>query len=57
MQGRVKADSDPANLVYVHAGWEATLSYAGAPLYRSALLIRNIPPIGPYSSPVHRDLW
>jgi hypothetical protein len=25
--------------------------------YRGTLLIRNTPPVGPYSSPMPRDLW
>ena len=26
-------------------------------LYRGTSLIRNTPPVGPYSSPMRRDLW
>jgi len=63
MQGRAKTDSDPDNLVYVRAGWEATLSYsdaapegvrtAGVPIVASATgTISASPAIGVASRPL-----
>jgi len=42
----------------LHGGLEHTVHHAvGAYMYRGTSLIRNCPPIGPYSRTMPRALW